>query len=46
MPLHYSDANPSYQQVLYSGEHFFFREKSYTFTVEGVKADIRRYIAA
>ena len=43
---YYSDANPSYQQVLYSGEHFFFRDKSHTFTVKGVNSDIRKYIAA
>ena len=44
--LYYSDANPSYQKVSYSGKHFFFRDKSHTFTVEGVKSDIRKYIAA
>ena len=40
---YYSDANPGYQQVRYSGEHFFFRDKSHTFTVEGVNSDIRKY---
>ena len=44
--LYYSDANPSYQKVSYSGKHFFFRDKSHTFTVEGVNSDIRKYIAA
>ena len=43
---YYFDANPSYQKVSYSGEHFFFRHKSHAFTVEGVKSDIRKYIAA
>ena len=43
---YYSDANPSYQNVSYSGKHFFFRDKSHTFTVEGVNSDIRKYIAA
>ena len=45
MKLYYCDDNPSYHQVLYSGEHFFFRDKSHTFTVEGVNSDIRKYIA-
>ena len=43
--LYYSDANPSYQKVSYSGQHFFFRDKSHTFTVESVNADLRKYIA-
>ena len=43
---YYSDANPSYQQVRYSGEPFSFHDKSHTFTVEGVNSDIRKYIAA
>lgn len=43
---YYSDANPSYQNVCYCGEHFYFRDKSHTFTVEGVNSDIRKYIAA
>ena len=43
---YYSDANPSYQGVLYSGEYSFFRDKSHTFTVEGINSDIRKYIAA
>ena len=43
---YYSDANPSYQVVSYVGEHFFFLDKSHTFTVEGINSDIRRYIAA
>ena len=43
---YYSDANPSYQKVSYFGDHFFFRDKSHTFTEEGVNSDIRKYIAA
>ena len=43
---YYSDANPSYQDVSYFGEHFYFRDKSHTFTVEGINSDIRKYIAA
>ena len=44
--LYYSDANPSYQNISYFGEHFYFCNKSHTFTVEGVNSDIRKYIAA
>ena len=36
----------SYQNVLYLGEHFYFRDKSHTVTVEGTNSDIRKYIAA
>ena len=43
---YYSDANPSYKNVCYCGEHFYFRDKSHTFIVEGVNSDIRKYIAA
>ena len=43
---YYSDANPSYQNVCCCGEHFYFSDKSNTFTVEGVNSDIRKYIAA
>ena len=42
---YYSDANPSYQKVSYSGQHFYFRDKSPAFTVESVNSDIRKYIA-
>ena len=44
--FYYSDANPSYQNVSYFGKHYYFRNKSHTFTVEGVNSDIRKYIAA
>ena len=44
--FYYSDANPSYQNVSYFGKHYYFRNKSHTFTVEGVNFDIRKYIAA
>ena len=43
---YYSDANPSYQNVSYFEKHYYFRDKSHTFTVEGVNSDIRKYIAA
>ena len=44
--FYYSDANPSYQNVSYFGKHYYFRDKSHTFTVEGVNYDIRNYIDA
>ena len=44
--FYYSDANPSYQNVSYFGKHYYFRDKSHIFTVEGVNSDIRKYIAA
>ena len=43
---YYSDTNPNYRKVSYFGDHFFFRDKSHTFTEEGVNSDIRKYIAA
>ena len=43
---YYLDANHSYQDVSSSGEHFYFRDKSHTFTVEGINSDIRKYITA
>ena len=30
----------------YSRQHFYFRDKSRTFTVEDINSDIRKYIAA
>ena len=44
--FYFSDANPSYQSVSYFGKHFYFHNKSHTFTVEGVNSDIRKYISA
>lgn len=44
--FYFSDANPSYQSVSYWGRHSYFRDKSHTFTVEGINSDIRKYIAA
>ena len=43
---YYSDANPSYQDVSYFGEHFYFGDKSHMFTVESINSNIRKYIAA
>ena len=43
---YYFDANSSYHKVSYFVDHFFLRDKSHTFTEEGVNAEIRRYIAA
>ena len=44
--FYYSDANPSYQNVSYFEKHYYFRDKSHMFTVEGVNSDIRKYIPA
>ena len=43
---YYSDANQSYQNGSYNEQHFFFRNKSHTFTVKSVNSDIRKYITA
>ena len=42
--FYFSDAYKGYQNVSYVGKHFYFRDKSHTFTVEGVNSDIRKYI--
>ena len=44
--FYFSDANPSYQNVSYWGRDSYFKNKSYTFKVEGINSDIRKYIAA
>jgi len=44
--LYHSGTNPNYQKVPYSGQHFYFRDKSHIFTVESVNSDIRKYFAA
>ncbi len=43
--FYFSDGNPSYKGVSCFGKHFSFSDKSHTFTVEGIKSDIRKYIA-
>ncbi len=43
---YYSDANQNYQKVSYSGQHFFFRDKSHIFTVENINSAIHKYVAA
>ena len=43
--FYFFGANPSYQNVSYRGKHFYFNNKSHTFTVEGVNSDIRKYIS-
>ncbi len=43
---YYSDANPTYRNLQYSGKHFYFRGRSHTFTVESINSDLRKYIAA
>ena len=44
--FYFSDAYKGYQNLSYVGRHFYFRDKSHTFTVEGVNSDIRKYIPA
>ena len=44
--LYYSNANPSHQNVSYSGKRFFFHDKSHIFSGGSVNSDIRKYIAA
>ena len=41
----YSDANSVYQDLSYSGTHFLMPDKSQTYSVEGVNADLRHYLA-
>lgn len=42
---YYSDAALVYEELLYPGTHFMLPNKSQTFTVEAVNADLRHYLA-
>lgn len=44
--FYYLDLNPNYQNVSYFGKHYYFRDKSNTFTVGRVNSDIGKYIAS
>ena len=44
--FYFSDAFPVYSQVYYDGSHKSLKNKSQTFTVESVNADLRHYIPA
>ena len=41
---YYSDAYPAYAEVCYEGIHTSLKDKSQTYTVEGVNSDLRHYI--
>ena len=41
---YYSDAYPAYSEILYAGLHTSLKNKSQTYTVEGVNSDLRHYI--
>lgn len=43
---YYSDSYSSYNEICYYGTHTSLKNKSQTYTVEGVNSDIRKYIAA
>ncbi len=41
---YYSDAHSAYSEVCYEGAHTSLKNKSQTYTVEGVNSDLRHYI--
>ena len=41
---YYSDAYSAYSEICYYGTHTALKNKSQTFTVEGINSDLRRYI--
>jgi insertion element IS1 protein InsB len=43
---YYSDAYSAYSEVCYEGQHTSLKNKSQTYTVEGVNSDLRHYIPA
>ncbi|MDO4504562.1 MAG: hypothetical protein Q4B84_05460 [Clostridia bacterium] len=43
---YYSDAYSAYAEVCYEGIHTSLKDKSQTYTVEGVNSDLRHYIHA
>ena len=43
---YYSDAYPAYSELCYEGLHLSLKNKSQTYTVEGVNSDLRHYIPA
>ena len=43
---YYSDAYSAYSEVCYDGNHIALKNKSQTYTVEGVNFDLRHYIPA
>ena len=43
---YYSDAYPVYSEIIYYGKYTSLKNKSQTYTVEGVNSDLRHYIPA
>ena len=43
---YYSDAYSAYSEICYEGNHTSLKNKSQTYTVEGVNSDLRHYIPA
>ena len=43
---YYSDAYSAYAEICYEGRHTSLKNKSQTYTVEGVNSDLRHYIPA
>ena len=43
---YYSDAYSAYSEICYYGSHTALKNKSLTYTVEGVTSDLRHYITA
>ena len=43
---YYSDAYPAYSEICYEGSHISLKNKTQTYTVEGVNSDFRHYIPA
>ena len=41
---YYSDSYPAYSEIFYDGFHTSLKNKSQTYTVEGVNSDLRYYI--
>ncbi len=42
---YYSDAYSAYSEICYYGTHMSLKNKSQTYTVEGINSDLRHYIA-
>lgn len=43
---YYSDAYPVYSEIIYHGKYTSLKNKSQTYTFEGVNSDLRHYIPA
>jgi len=38
---YYSDAYPAYSEICYEGSHLSLKNKSQTYTIEGINSDLR-----